>query len=42
MFNRLFNSIKLDVLEANYLKEMDDTFNKNELLKIFTIQIIKS
>ena len=36
MFQQLFSKVKLDFLEANYLKEMDDTFNKNELLKIFT------
>lgn len=36
MFQQLFSKVKLDILEANYLKEMDDTFNKNELLKIFT------
>ena len=36
MFQQLLSKVKLDILEANYLKEMDDTFNKNELLKIFT------
>lgn len=36
MFQQLFSKVKLDILEANYLNEMDDTFNKNELLKIFT------
>ena len=35
MFRQLFSSVKLDCLEANYLKQMD-TFNKNVLLKIFT------
>lgn len=35
MFRQLFSSVKLDCLEANYLKQMD-TFNKDVLLKIFT------
>ena len=35
MFRQLFSSVKLDCLEANYLKQRD-TFNKNVLLKIFT------
>ena len=35
MFNRLVSLTKLDYLEKEYLKNAD-TFNKNDILKIFT------